>query len=164
MRFWIYLVLIIGSSEVALSQSDHDTKCEKILAVIGDIKPDILEQLYLFKEGHAQWRENGEHRGAIYSLEPREMVTYQFSWTAKSEPQGTSYLGDGSLMCEVPASWKLIISSPLSVEYPQIAHKRKQDLVFHDIETVAGIYLGKSKYAIQPDIAAKRRRIRNILE
>lgn len=154
MRFVIYLLLISGMSAMAASEDDSDTKCERILSIISDIKPSTLAELYAYKKrNNNQWRKLADHGGVSYLLEPKEILTYTVSWTTKKNAPSSMDFESGKLICEIPSSWRLAFDSPVNITYPKVTHDHTQDLPLYSVTTVAGIYLGKSKFSLQPDIS-----------
>ncbi len=154
MKLACFFVLLLFVSALAAMEDDTDSKCERILGIVGDIEPQAIQMLYAYKrETRSRWRKSDAYAVRIsYILEPKDMVRYEFSWKIANHQRREDILNDGSLACEIPASWQLSLGAPTTIVFPTIAHGQTQDLPLHAVSTFAGIYLAKSKFpTIEPD-------------
>ncbi|HXW52796.1 MAG TPA: hypothetical protein VEL47_01695 [Myxococcota bacterium] len=151
MKLVCFLVLSFFVAGVAALENDVDSKCEGLLKIIGDVGSEPIQTLYAYKNG-GHWRTSDIHRGIFYTLEPKDMVRYDFSWTITKPRLREETMSDGSLACEIPMSWQLSLHPPTTVVFPPIAHGQRQDLPLYEVTTFAGIYLAKSKFpTVVPD-------------
>lgn len=154
MHIFIYILVALISKTI-IANNHVDDKCEKVLAAFADTNDDAITQLYAFKRHNkGQWIETGKLGKMAYTLEPKELTTYTFSWTVKNRSSHTKSLVDGDLTCEVPKSWLLMLSPPVNITYPKVVHKQKQVLSLHSLETVAGICLGEGKFSTMADFVS----------
>lgn len=142
MKF-LWLLLISFLSKIAVAQID----CDKIVPIIDDtVHPDI----YNFKQKNGQWHEQGHKHGISYVLEPEKTAKLSFSWTIKDKAQ--KKVTEGKLDCEIPRVWRLTLTPPVEIIYPEVVHGRTEDLSLYSVKTAAGIYLSRCKYSL-PDFA-----------
>ncbi len=130
-----------------------DLKCEQVLSVLGNFDPKQLGALFSFKKQTlGRWILNDNYQGVPFSLRPTKTENHKLKWKIKNQSFTRENLGDGELNCEIPSAWKLELRSPLKIVYPSVTHGQHEDTTLHDISTFAGIYLGKSKFKITPDV------------
>jgi hypothetical protein len=126
--------------------------CRRVLPTISGQGVQIIEQLYAFKQhNQGQWKTHAVEDNKPYTLKATHTTMYKLSWTIKNSSKYS--VQDGFMQCEAPTAWQLTFTAPLTVVYPPAAHGKQEDSPYQSIDTIAGIYLAKSKYAFHPDIA-----------
>lgn len=148
MKFLWLIVFFIHQA----SFSD-DATCRKSLPLMSDLGQEKINTLYNFKNNnHGNWTLADERSHVKFVLEPKKMVTYQLSWKIKHPGKKGHNFQDGGFNCEIPLSWQFKHQKELQIVFPKAAHGLKEDSSLHSLATFAGIYLGKSKYSLHPDV------------
>lgn len=147
------LVVFIGLFGLSfLASAVDEALCRTIVPTLSGHDEQIIEQLYTYKQRNQdQWRFHGLVSTTPYTLEPTDSTIYKVSWTVKNKSINKKH--EGKIQCDIPTAWSLSINAPVTIAYPPSTHGINEESLYQKISTIAGIYLGKSKYAINPDTA-----------
>ncbi len=152
MKLSIVIAIAIFAINAASEAFDNDDRCRFLFSGIEAATPNVIDAFYEFKKKtNGTWREYGEHNSFSYTLMPKETGIHRLSWNVKKLPENKSDISDGNLECDVPTSWRLEVTTPIDIVYPAAMHGHKEDLAIYNLMSIAGIYLGRSKFPVEPD-------------